>query len=242
MVGGTTTFAAVTIPLGVHTVSTRYVGDAIFAVSTSNVFSYTVSGFTITPSPGTLTFTAGATTANTTTLTYTSVAGFSGAINQACIISYNEVGTASYPPTCSYFIPTVTLSSGGTATSTLTIASTLPHLVGSNNMTRGFRPTVYARSESLDWTHGTIPGVVLGAFVFCWFPTRTRRSGRHWRSALLSFLLGVGLMSIAACSSGSAPAAATPVGTTAGSYTITLTSSSGNTSASPAVTISLNIN
>jgi pseudomonalisin len=79
------------------------------------------ASFSLTPSPATLTFLAGATTGNTSTVALASLSGFSGAVALTCAVS-TASGTAA--GTCVITPTSVTLASGGTGTSMVTINTT----------------------------------------------------------------------------------------------------------------------
>jgi pseudomonalisin len=223
LAGGAATFAPTTIPLGVHTVTSRYGGDSIYAASVSNGLTYTVSGFSLSASPGSLTLSAGATTGNSATLTYTSVAGFAGTINQSCAITQTGSSAANYSPTCSFSSPTVTLAAGGSATGTISISSVIPKVVHGGAAARE---------------------IALGLLMMAWLPGRRRFARRRLRRSVgLSFAVGLALClrlgSLAGCGGGGSGSGGTSTPPGPGSYVITLTSSSGSTTASPAITMPL---
>jgi len=89
----------------------------------SLVIVATLSGpsFTLTPVPSTLNIPSGATTGNTSVVAVASINGFAGTVNLGCAISPvsgNVTGSCAASPA------SVTLTSGGTATSTVTLTST----------------------------------------------------------------------------------------------------------------------
>ena len=215
-------------------VTAVYSGDASFAVAKSPTLPFVVSnpGFSITAAPASLTLSAGATSANSATLIYTSLGGFSGTIFQSCTVSYNGGGAASFLPTCSYSVPSVMLPSGGTVTSTITIGSTTPHVV------KGSDSALFGRPAA-----GSIfPAIALSALFFPWARRLRRRESRLWPSLIAALPIVIALASISGCGGGSSISEAPQlVGSTTGPYTVSLTSNSVGTIATPAASIALTI-
>jgi hypothetical protein len=229
------TFAA----LGTQSVYAVYSGDVNFAASRSSGLSLPVNspGFSITATPVSLSFAAGAATGNSAVLTYTSLGGFAGNINQSCTVTYNGGGTPSNVPTCSFSAQTIILPSSGTVTGTIAISSIAPGGAGGSGS---------ASREDLRHVHaGNNPAELAGIFMGALFLTNLANSRRRrvgWRQLLVAALIGGAMLSISGCggaSSGGGPSP--PSGSTTGSYTVALTSSSGTTSATPAASISLTL-
>lgn len=105
-------------------------GTIAATASTTISVTLTTPTFTLSAAPATLNLVSGATTGNTSVVTFTSVNGFAGPINVACTAT-NASGTAA--GSCSASPSTVTLAAGGTGTSTITLTST-PGTSGTLNL------------------------------------------------------------------------------------------------------------
>jgi hypothetical protein len=221
-----------------YTITATYSGDGNFAVSKPTPLSLTVNnpGFSITAAPTSLSFTAGAATGNTATLTYTSLGGFAGTINQACLVTYSN-GAAFDTPTCTYTVSSVTLPAGGTVTGTITIASIAPGGAGGSAALRIGGSGRPARPHP-----ASLAGIAFGTLLLAFFTGGRRSRLKLWSSLALAIVVATALASISGCGGGGSGASAPPPsGSTPGAYTITLTSASGATSATPAATIPLTI-
>ncbi|HEY4379974.1 MAG TPA: protease pro-enzyme activation domain-containing protein [Acidobacteriaceae bacterium] len=217
---------------GAFNIKAIYSGDANFFAVPTSPLNLTVSnpGFSIAASPGSLSFTAGATTGNTATLTYTSLGAFSGSIAQSCTITFGGGFPPLDPPTCSYTASSVSLPSGGTATGTITISTTA---VGAS-LARG--PESQSRNRST-----ALCGMGLGALIFLLLPPARRSRIRHWSSFALTVLIATGMFSLSGCGKSSSAAGAAAPGSSPGLYVIALTSLSGTTAATPAASISVTV-
>jgi hypothetical protein len=213
---------------GALAISAAYQGTAEFSASISNtlseivvISSFTVSGTTVSVAPG-------ATTGNTSVITVTPVNGFTGTVNLSCAISPTA---ASDPATCGISPASVTIS-GGAQTSTLTVYTTAP-------------------TSCSAMVHPTHPGepwyaagsATLACLLLFGIPARRR----SWRTMLGMLAILVVLSGgILACGGGGGGAGGgggnncTPnSGTTAGSYTITLTGTSGTLTATNTITLTV---
>jgi hypothetical protein len=232
---GTAVSPAISYPAaGAFTFTATYSGDGNFAVSKPNSLSLVVDnpGFSITAAPASLSFAAGATTGNSATLTYTSLGGFSGTINQTCTVTYFG-GIVNDQPTCSYTAPSVTLPTGSTVAATITVFSTAPGGAGGSAAAR-------IRSATGRPARASLASVAFGALFLACFAGRRRRS-RLWLSLVIVLTIAAGLASISGCGGGGSGSSAPPSGSSTGSYSISLTSASGSTSATPAATIALTL-
>jgi hypothetical protein len=170
----------------------------------------------------------GATTGNTSTITLTPAGGFTGSVTMTAVLATSPAGAID-PPTLSFGSTSpisITGTSGGTAALTIaTTASTTPPCNAANQV-----------KPRMPWYAG---GAALACLILIGIPARRRR----WQS-----LLGILLLSVALCGgvlacggSGGSTACAGPTssGTTAGTYTITVTGTSGADVATSTVTLTV---
>jgi subtilase family serine protease len=190
------------------------------------------AGFSITALPPFLTLNAGVITGNSATLTYTSFGGFAGTITQNCTVFYNGNGTPNDPPTCSFSTSTVTLPANGTVASTITINSTAPGGGAGNSFASTGNPPTSRNSPART-------AIALGALFLGLLPGRRRLS--LLRSLAMIAAIAVAFTSLSGCGEKAAVSTGGSPGSSTGYYTITLTSSSGTTTATPAASISLTI-
>jgi uncharacterized repeat protein (TIGR03803 family) len=222
--------ATINIPAGSLAVGTdalkaSYSGDSNYATATGSnsvavtVPTFTVAGTAVSVSPG-------ATTGNTSTITVTPSGGFTGNVTLTAAITSSPSG-AQYLPTLSFGSTSPVNIGTSAGTATLTISTTAP-------TTGAF---AYPAHAGVRWYAGGTTlafGLCLGIGI-C-IPAR----GRSWRMRLgalvLLVILAVGLL---ACgSSGSGGGTGNP-GTTPGAYTITVTGTSGSTTAKGTVTLTV---
>jgi hypothetical protein len=208
---------------GALTISASYQGTAEFSASTSNALNeivripgFTVSGTAVTVTPG-------ATTGNTSIITVTPVNGFTGTVNLSCDLSPTA---ASDPARCSLFPASVAIS-GAAQTSTLTVNSTAPATCSS---------MVHPQLPGEPWY--AAGGATLACLLLFGIPARRR----SWRTVLGGMTLFVALSSgIFACGGGGGGGnnCIPNSGTTAGTYTITVTGASGTLTATNTVTLTV---
>jgi hypothetical protein len=192
------------------------------------VAKYSLSGFAVTN--GALSPTSGsAGVSATSTITVTSVNGFSALVTLACTVA----PVVSKGPTCSFSNPgsSVTPVANSTATATLTVDTTAASALLEHPSDRPSSGIFYAVLLP-------IGGIALLGAGF--------GSARSRRRKLFGFLmLGLvlcGLLLMPACSSSSSGGGGGNAGTPAGAYTITVTGTSGSIAAtgSPALTLTVN--
>lgn len=168
-------------------------------------------GFTVSaaaPSPGSVAAGGSA----TTTVTITSVGGFTQSVTLSCAsIMLNGATATTAPPTCKFSPPTVTKASG---TSTLTISTTGP--------SASLAP-VSGRSHHL--FYGLLLPIFGVALMGAGFVSR--------KKSLVGMVLALmisGLLLLAACggNSGGGNSGGTGGGTPAGTYTISISGSAGS--------------
>jgi hypothetical protein len=227
--GATITIPAGTLIAGENLLNISYSGDNNYArfplASLAIVNVTTGSGtpsFTITGTP--VTVNAGATTGNTSTITVTSTAGFKGSVNLTAAVTSGPTG-AQFPPTFSFVPSSQVIVGVNPGTATLIIAT---RAVGVCNQAHQMKRTVprYA------WY--TESGAALGCLLLLGFTPRRR----NWRATLALLVVLVtatgGLLGCGGSGSGSACS-----GTTPGIYTVTVTGTSGPTTAAGEIVLTV---
>ena len=207
-------FSTTALALGNHNITGLYLGDSQFVASTSPVLIQRVTtllpDFGLAASPGSTTLPAGSSASFT--IKGTDLNGFAGTIALSCGSSAMPAGVS-----CGFFPDTLTIGTdGGSATSTLTIATAGP-------MSSGMR---HMRTKSLaTWAYAMGVALILPVFgvIFLFVPKRT-----YLLSFCLSIVLMGSLMSQIACGGGSS--STQPAGTAAtppGSYTVSVVGVAG---------------
>ncbi|HZP03925.1 MAG TPA: S53 family peptidase [Terracidiphilus sp.] len=161
-----------------------------------------VSAFTITGTN--VTVARGATTGNTSTITVTPLAGFTGAVTLTATVTSSPAG-AQNPPTVSFgSTGTVNITGTNPGTATLTISTTAAQ---SGALEKPASPMMRRYGAG---------GAVLACLLLLCVPVRKR----NWRSLLGLAVLAVMMAGVQACSSGPG---ATSTGTTKVTPTVTVT-------------------
>lgn len=222
LTGGIATIniSAGALSVGSDTITAAYSGDTNYtktsASSTVSVAAIPPS-FAITSSSVTIT-TPGGTTGNTSTITVTPAGGFTGTVTLTAALTSSPTGTVN-PPTFSFgSISSVPVTATTPATATLTILTTA------------------ASNASLHLPGRLAPlsrGAILACLLVFAFPIR-RRKGMLALAFFVSLLAG----SLSGCSGGSTNATNNP-GTTPGSYTVTVTGTSGTLTTTSLVTLTV---
>ncbi len=207
-VSGTT---ATFIASGTCTIDANQAGNSTYAAAPQVQQSFTVNAaptFTGGGGGGTISIEPGATTGNTVTISATPSNGFTGTVNLSCSISPTA---ASDPATCSLAPSSVTISGSTAQTSTLTI-STTASTIGANQIKHLFWPT----------TGGTTLAVILLFGI--------PRKRRNWlvMLVLLVLFVSIGSMGCGGSSGGGGGGGGGNAGTTPGTYTVTVTGTSGS--------------
>lgn len=222
--------ASFTIPAnslvqGNDTLSATYTGDNNYLPGTLNepvtvtapaVPAITVSGLNVTLVPG-------ATSGNTSKITVTPTGGFTGSVTLTAALT-NSPGSAVDPPTLSFGATSpVTITGAGSQTATLTISTTAPTSASVSSP-----PTPGAQ-----WRRGAVALACLLIFGM----GAVRRRGRS--SMFMLVLLAAMVGGVASCGGGGTGGNSKP-GTTPGSYTITVTATSGTVNATTNINLTVN--
>jgi hypothetical protein len=200
-----------------QTTNPAFISPFVAELNLSAIPRFTITGTAVTVTPG-------AATGNTSTITVTPSGGFTGSVALAAAVTSSPAG-AEAPPTFSFGSTSPVDITGSTAgTATLTITTTTAGGCSEAQQTR----------REVPWYGG---GAILACLMLFGIPVRRRR----WRAALvMAALLIVVAASLLACSGGSGSGCNdTTVGTTPGSYTITVTGTSGATTATGPVTLTV---
>jgi hypothetical protein len=172
--------------------------------------SFTISGATVSVTPGQV-------TNNTSTITITPANGFIGSVALSAVIATSPAGAVNLPTLSFGSTTPVNITGASNGTATLTISTTAPISGGCSNAKRA--------SRGVPWSAGG--GAFLACVLLFGLPARRRK----WRTmlgmiALLAALSG-GLLACGG-SSGTHVCPAVPIsGTTPGAYTITVTGTAG---------------
>jgi hypothetical protein len=216
------TIAAGILSSGANTLTAAYLGDVTYA-SASKTSTVTIAQVVIAaPAPSSVSPGANA----TATATLTAGSTFSGTMNLTCALASSPTGAQSLP-TCTLNPATVTLASGGSGTTVLTVNTTAA------STTALARPL----GKSL-WGLGG-GGAVFAGLLILGIPSRRRR----WLSMLVLLWVVVTAGAIGCGKGGTSNAAppstsSTPA-TTAGNYTFTVTATSGTATASTTIPLSV---
>lgn len=205
--------------IGTYAVTASYSGDALYVGSTAAAVQVVVAAqipsFSVAATLPVLTFASGATTGNTNPVTLTSTGNYTGTVTLACTIT---ASSAAAQPTCGVTPASPSLGADASATVTVTI--------NTGSAVARSEPPGGAQRMGRTWVTTWACCVCLGLPF-----ARHRRV----RGLLLASVCFVGLDALSGCSSSRAP---TPVRSSAGSYTVTITASGKGTGALNATTAS----
>jgi subtilase family serine protease len=222
--------AQITIPAGSlaagsDTLTANYSGDSNYSATIGKA-PVTVStpvnpGFTITGSA--VSVAPGATTGNTSTITVTPAGNFTGSVTLTAAIT-GPAG-AQYPPTVSFGSTSpVSITGLAAGTATLTVSTTAPSSAALS----------YPEHRGVPWY--TAGGAILSCILLFGIPARRRRLWNALGMLAILVTLAGGMI---ACGGGSTTTTQSNPGTTAGTYTATVTGTSGATTAMGTVTITV---
>jgi hypothetical protein len=195
-------------------------------VTSSGNAGFSISGTSVS-------FTAGATSGNASTITVApSSGGFTGVVTLSAVVTSSPPAGSNFPPTFSWAPSSAQVNLSGTTngTATLTIATTAP--------TSGSCTSENLPQRGLPWYPG---GAALACVILLGIPAKRRKLQTFLGLLALCFALGAG---VAACGGNNntkaCPAIAT-AGTTTGPYTITITGTP-QSGAAQMGTVSLTVN
>ncbi len=220
----TITIPANILTTGTDTLNANYSGDANYApsVGTATV-TVTQSVFAL-QAANIASLAPGGTSGNTSTVTVSSSTGYVGTVTLACALTSSPTGATDLPSCSVTSGSPVTLSSTTTSgTATVTVSTT-----AASSAALAY-PKLPGKGRGWEGAGG---GAVLAFLLFLGIPARRR----SWRSMLGILVMMAALGSLAACGGGSSTT--TPPGnpgTTAGTYTFTVTGT-GNPAVTPAPT------
>jgi hypothetical protein len=236
--------AVITVPAGslaagTDTLTATYTPDSTSA-SIYNGATGTGSVTVTAPAPGfalsnggNITVSPGATTANTSTVTVTPSGGFTGAVALTCAIA---PAAANDPATCALAPASVTIAGATAGTSTLTLTTTAATTAA---LTR-------PKPGSSRWY--AAGGASLACVLLFVVPARRRHLRTMLGMIVLFACLAVGIVSCGggggggggSSGGGGGGGGTSNPGTTAGTYTVTVTGTAGSTTQTTAVTLTVN--
>jgi len=235
IVSATITIPAGSLAVGMDTLTATYSGDGNYSMATGvnsvtvtgpETPSFTIAGTAVSLSPG-------ATTRNTSTITVTSVDGFMGMVTLTAAVTSSPAGAQDMP----------TLSFGSTSSVSVNVTPDSP---GSATLTIFTTPATsgaltYPVRRGLRWYTASGTGLVAFAMLFgtgigIGIPARRR----SWRTRLGMLVVLVTLIgSLLACGGSGSGGVGGNSGTTPGTYTVTVTGTSGSTTAMGTITLTV---
>ncbi len=194
-------------------------GTASVAVTAAPTGSFTVSGTADSVSRG-------ATTGNTSTITVTPSGGFTGSVTLTAAVTSSPAG-ANDPPTLSFGSTSpVSITSTAAGTATLTISTTAATTAA----------LTYPQHQGVRWY--TAGSAAFACLLIFGIPRR-RRSLRTMLSLLASLAILAGAITACGGSNNTGGGTSNP-GTTPGAYSVTVTATSGTTTAQGTVSVTVN--
>ncbi len=222
-----TALSTATTSTGAYVITVTATSGSITQTAAVNVTVTSAAPATFTLSKsGDISITPGATAGNTSTISMTPSGGFNSTVTLTCAITPTA---ANDPATCSLSPSSITPG----VTSKLTVSTTA-----------ATADLVYPKfGDGKGWL-GAGGGAVLAFLVFFGIPARRR----SWRSMLCVLVAMVALGVMSSCGGGSSASnsgggGTTPkdTGTTAGTYTVTVTGAATGVTPSPTVTVTLSV-
>ena len=231
LVAGSASFTvpANTLPAKGGTLAISYSGDSYYFASNSSDSVVFTPAFTIGATSATVA--PGAVTGNTATVTVTPSGGFTGSVALTAALTGSPTGAQDLPTFTFGATTPVSITGTGAGTATLTITTTAPTV---STLVYPHRP------GDLRYAAG---GSVLACILLFCIPKRRR----GWRRMLGMLLVVAGFAGLFSCGGGGGSGGGggggggggNP-GTTPGSYTITVTATSGSITQTGTVTLTVN--
>ena len=219
---GQATMQTGSLAAGSHSLTAQYLGDTTFSGSTSAVLTQTVGNPTFTITGTAVTVTPGPIAMST--ITVTPAGGFTGSVALAAAITTSPSGAQS-PPTVSF----------GAANS-VSITGTS---AGKATLQIGTTPGGCAPGNLIDFRVPWYPagGAALACLLLLGIALERRN---RWRMLATLALLATLVGAMLACGGGTSTGTSNcPPATTAGNYVVTVTGTSGSTTATGTVTITV---
>ncbi len=221
--GASFSIAAGTLSSGANTLTAAYSGDATYAAANGSATVSVVPVLIAASAPGAVI--PGSSAASNVTLTAGS--SYSGTMSLSCALT-SSPSSAQSLPTCNLSPGSLTLASGGTATTALTITTTAAS-------TASLVPPVQLKLWKLGGT-----GSLLAVVLMFGIPARRRR----WAAMLLLLLFVAGAGAIG-CGGGSGassqPPPHTTPATTAGNYSFVVKATDAGASVTASTNVTLTV-
>ncbi len=205
-------------------------GSAAYSVTTTVPVTFVAPSFTLSPASQSLSFTSGATTGNTNTITLASVNSFNGTVAVTCMIS---AGSAFYQPTCSPGAGSATVAPAANGRVTVSIGSTSAVTAAHSGAAQA------GLGETGGWRVG------LASFLILLLGLLPLRRRPRWLP-LAMLLLAAGFLPLSGCGKGGTASPAPVTHSSAGTYTVTVmgtgTTAGSSTPVSSTTTFTVTIN
>jgi len=190
-----------------------YPGDTNYTASSAAFSGGGGALFSLSAAPTTISVPSGGSAM--TTISVTPAAGFTGTVNVTCAVT----GTGTPAPTCSLAQPSVAITSAKAGTDVLTVQTVTT------------QSAVHIAGNSADRTWYAAGGIALAGILLFGLPGR-RRAWQRMLSLML-LIIAAGVVGCGGSSSGGGGGGST---TPAGSYTVTVTATSGTATQTSAIT------
>ncbi len=193
------------------------------------VFRLALPTFNITGTP--ISLGAGATIGNTSTITLNPIGGFSGTVTLTAAITSSPNGAQDLPTLSFGASNTFNLTGSSPETATLIVSTTAPMYARLEHFPR---TEMGSRARGMSLAFGLMLGIGM-----C-IPMRSRSAQTRLGAVLFLMILASGLLSCAGTSgSGNSNSSISNSGTTPGTYVVTVTGTSGSTTAKGNVTLTV---
>jgi large repetitive protein len=205
------------LAVGTHSLTANYSGDANDQSSASAAVTLTIAPISvqvIAPS-STSVAPGGSLTAN---ITVGSANNYAGTVSLSCAVAYQGTGSATDLPSCAVNPASVTLTAGGSATAMMTV-------------TTSAESASVKESGSGELAAG---GLGVGGLLLLWLFRRRKRI-----ETLLALVLLASFTWTGCNNSTPQPGTTSNPGTSAGTYTVTLTSTAGTVNTTESLTITV---